>query len=102
MASLTQAFIAEPVELWQDATEDDLQLVIRAAYRQVLGNVHLMESQRLDSAESLLRNGDITVRNFVRMVAQSELYKSLFFNFSSPFSFWHQIVYIKLRPSEAI
>jgi hypothetical protein len=87
MASLTGAFIAEPIELWEDATEDDLQTVIRAVYKQVLGNVHLMESQRLDSAESMLRNGDITVRNFVRMVAQSELYQSLFFNSSSPYRF---------------
>ena len=28
----------------------------------VLGNAHMMEIQRLTSAESLLRNGDITVR----------------------------------------
>ncbi len=87
MATLTKPFINDPIELRQNWTEDDLQLVIRAAYKQVLGNVHLMESQRLDSAESLLRNGDITVRNFVRMVAQSELYQSLFFNSSSPYRF---------------
>ena len=66
MSSLTAAFVSDAVELWVNATEDDLQVVIRAAYRQVLGNAHLMESQRLTSAESLLRNGDITVRDFVR------------------------------------
>ena len=71
----------------ENATEDDLQLVIRAVYKQVLGNVHIMESQRLDSAESLLRNGDLTVRNFVRAVAQSELYQSLFFSNSSAYRF---------------
>lgn len=87
MASLTQAFISNPIELWDGKTEDDLQLVIRAAYKQVLGNAHVMESQRLESAESMLRNGDITVRNFVRMVAQSELYQSLFFNSSSAYRF---------------
>lgn len=87
MASLTEAFINDSLELRENATEDDLQLIIRAVYKQVLGNVHLMESQRLVSAESLLRNGDITVRNFVRMVAQSELYQSLFFNNSSPYRF---------------
>lgn len=70
MFSLTAAFVSDPVEMRSNATENDLQIVIRAAYRQVLGNPHLMESQRLTSAESLLRNGDITVREFVRQVAK--------------------------------
>lgn len=77
----------EPVELRPDATEDDLQTVIRAVYKQVLGNQHVMESQHLTSGESLLRNGDITVRDFVRLVAQSNLYRSLFFDTSSPYRF---------------
>jgi phycoerythrin-associated linker protein len=75
----------ESVELRPNATEDDLQAVIRAVYRQVLGNAHVMESQRLSSAESQLRNGDITVAGFVRAVAQSDLYRSLFFENSSPY-----------------
>ena len=75
------------VELRPNTTEDDLQIVIRAVYRQILGNQHIMESQRLTSAESLLRNGDITVRGFVRAVAQSELYQSLFFDTSSSYRF---------------
>jgi phycoerythrin-associated linker protein len=78
---------AESVELRSNATEEDLQTVIRAAYRQVLGNAHVMESQRLTSAESLLRNGDINVREFVRAIAQSDLYRSLFFDNSSPYRF---------------
>lgn len=79
MPSLTATFVSEPVELRLNATEDDLQGVIRAVYQQVLGNAHLLDGERLDSGESLLRNGDITVRDFVRMVAQSDLYKSRFF-----------------------
>ena len=66
MSTLTAVFVSDAVELRANATEDDLQVVIRAAYRQVLGNPHLMESQHLTSAESLLRNSDITVRDFVR------------------------------------
>ncbi len=66
---------------------DELQAVIRAIYRQVLGNTHVMESQQLITAESRLRNGDITVREFVRELAQSELYRSLFFETSSPYRF---------------
>ncbi len=67
------------VELRPDWTESDLQLVFRAVYRQVLGNDYIMKSERLVSAESLLRQGSITVREFVRAVAKSELYKSKFF-----------------------
>jgi len=77
----------EPVELRPNASEEDLQLVINAVYKHVLGNHHIMESQRLESAESLLRNGDISVRGFVRAVAKSDLYRSLFFESSSAYSF---------------
>jgi phycoerythrin-associated linker protein len=78
---------ADPVELRPNFTEEDLQIVIRATYKQVLGNQHVLESDRLESAESMLRNGEISVRGFVRMVAQSELYRSLFFESSSPYRF---------------
>ena len=78
---------SEVFELRPNATEEDLQAVIRAVYRQVLGNHHVMDSQALTSAESLLRDGTITVRGFVRMVAQSDLYRSLFFETSSPYRF---------------
>lgn len=76
-----------PIELRADATEEDLQIVIRTMYKQVLGNKHLMECDRLTRAESLLRNRDITVRKFVNVIAQSELYKSLFFESSSQYRF---------------
>jgi hypothetical protein len=39
MTSLTAAFIDTPVELRAGATEEDLQAVIRAVYKQVLGRV---------------------------------------------------------------
>jgi phycocyanin-associated rod linker protein len=64
-----------PVEL---RTQDDVQSVISAAYRQVLGNEHLMTSDRLVGAESLLMRGEILVRDFVRAIAQSELYRQKF------------------------
>ncbi len=67
------------VELRAPWSEDDVQAVIRAVYRQVLGNDYLMESERLISAESLLKQGNITVREFVRAVAKSELYRNKFF-----------------------
>lgn len=80
MTTLTAGYIDAPTELRDNATEDDLQVVIRAVYKQVLGNVHLFSGENeFESAESQLRNGDITVRGFVRIVAQSDTYKSLFF-----------------------
>ncbi|MEM9482745.1 MAG: phycobilisome rod-core linker polypeptide [Cyanobacteria bacterium P01_F01_bin.116] len=73
----------DPVKLVPGGSEEDIALVIRAVYRQVLGNAHVMESERLTAAESQLRNGDLSVRDFVRVVAKSDLYKSRFVN-SSP------------------
>ncbi|NEO62214.1 MAG: photosystem I reaction center subunit XII [Moorea sp. SIO4G2] len=81
------AFEGNPLEMRPNQTEEDLQIIIRAVYKQVLGNEHLMEEQRLESAEALLRDDDITVRQFVRIIAQSNLYKSLFFHSSSPYRF---------------
>jgi phycocyanin-associated rod linker protein len=76
----TSAFSdAARVELRPTATKEDVQNVIRAIYRQVLGNDYLMASERLTSAESLLADGNITVREFVRILAKSELYKAKFF-----------------------
>ncbi|MGK7928431.1 MAG: phycobilisome rod-core linker polypeptide, partial [Spirulina sp.] len=77
----------ETVELRPNFTEDDLQIVIRAVYKQVLGNQHILEGDRLENAESMLRNGEISVRGFVRMVGQSDLYRSLFFEASSQYRF---------------
>jgi phycocyanin-associated rod linker protein len=76
----TSAFSeASPVELRSNWTADDADMVIRAVYRQLLGNDYLMKSERLVGAESLLKNGYITVREFVRAVAKSELYKEKVF-----------------------
>ncbi|MCS6813778.1 MAG: phycobilisome linker polypeptide [Cyanobacteria bacterium] len=82
----TSAFSdAAPVELRPTSTKDDVKAVIQAVYRQLLGNDYLMASERLVVPESLLRDGKITVREFVRQVAKSELYKTKFFygNFHS-------------------
>ncbi|WP_414528298.1 phycobilisome rod-core linker polypeptide [Nodularia chucula] len=76
----TEPFSDAPrVELRPNASKDEVEVVIRAVYRQVLGNDYLMASERLVSAESLLRDGNLTVREFVRSIAKSELYKSKFF-----------------------
>ena len=69
---------SEPIQLWPDASDSEVDEVIQAVYRQVLGNAHVVESERLVSAEARLRNGDWSVREFVRQVAMSSLYARLF------------------------
>lgn len=81
------AFEGAALELRPFSTEEDLQEVIRAVYKQVLGNQYVLDSDRLSNAESFLRDGRITVREFVRQVAKSGLYQSLFFHSSSQYRF---------------
>lgn len=77
----TSAFSnAAPVELRPRATQEETEAVILAVYQQVLGNPHLLKSERLVIAESLLRDRKITVQEFVRQVAKSDLYKQKFFH----------------------
>jgi phycocyanin-associated rod linker protein len=75
----TSAFSgAQPLELRSNWTPEEGKIVIQAIYRQVLGNDYLMAAERQTSLESLLLNGQMTVREFVRALAKSELYKTKF------------------------
>ena len=74
-------------ESWSIAAADDKNTLIRAVYQQVLGQQHLMASERLSGAESLFRNGDLSVRELVRTVAQSGLYRSRFFEHCNAYRF---------------
>ncbi|MBE9115652.1 phycobilisome linker polypeptide [Lusitaniella coriacea LEGE 07157] len=68
-----------PVELYPGSASADAEVVIQAVYRQILGNAYVMESERIAVPESQLKSGSISVREFVRQVAKSELYRSRFF-----------------------
>jgi len=68
-----------PLELFPDSSVTNNDLVIEAVYKQVFGNAHLMESERFPQIESQLRSGKITVMEFVRQLAQSDRYRTLFF-----------------------
>jgi Phycobilisome Linker polypeptide len=70
----------DPIELCPGFTDAEAEVVIRAVYRQVLGNAHVMESERLVVAESQLKRGELSVRELVRSLAKSELYRSRFFD----------------------
>ena len=65
---------SDPLEQWPGRSDGDTEVIIRAVYRQVLGNVHVMDSERLVAPESRLKNGELSVREFVRAVGKSSLY----------------------------
>ncbi|MBW4530961.1 MAG: phycobilisome linker polypeptide [Aphanothece saxicola GSE-SYN-MK-01-06B] len=74
-------------ENWSNASDQDKTTIIRTVYQQVLGRQYIMESERLEGAESLFRNGYLSVREFVRAVAKSGLYRSKFFENCNPYHF---------------
>ncbi|MCF4969671.1 phycobilisome rod-core linker polypeptide [Nostoc sp. CMAA1605] len=75
------------LELWPSGSLEEVQTIIRAVYKQVLGNPHIMESERLVTAESKLCDRSITVREFVRIVAKSEFYRTRYFESCAPYRF---------------
>jgi phycoerythrin-associated linker protein len=75
------------LELWPTAAVDDVQVAIRLAYKQVLGNPHMMESERLVTAESQLCDRSLSVREFVRALGQSEFYQERYFQKCAPYRF---------------
>ena len=81
------AVIDAPVEIRANSTADDKAIAIRAVYKQVLGNPHVMDSERLVTAESQFCNGNIGLREFVRAVAKSNFYRARYFETCSPYRF---------------
>jgi phycoerythrin-associated linker protein len=74
-------------ELCPNSSALEVQSVIRAVYKQVLGNPHVMESERLVSAESQLSDRTLSLREFVRAVAKSAFYRSRYFEKCAPYRF---------------
>ncbi|MCT0201485.1 MULTISPECIES: phycobilisome rod-core linker polypeptide [unclassified Synechococcus] len=85
-ANLMQPNMA-PTSFWPQAGTEACQVAIRAAYKQVFGNIGVMESERLSSSESRLANGELSVRGFVTELGCSELYRRRFFETCSPHRF---------------
>ncbi len=67
-----------PIERVPGMNSEDLETLIQAVYRQVLGNAYVMESERLTVPESQFKRGELTVREFVRAIAKSALYRARF------------------------
>lgn len=68
-----------PLEWVPSLSAQEAESLIQALYRQVLGNAYVMESERLSVLESQLKQGLLSVREFVRALAKSDLYRSRFF-----------------------
>ncbi|BEV36096.1 phycobilisome rod-core linker polypeptide [Synechococcus sp. M16CYN] len=68
-------------------TPDQLNALIRASYKQVMGNPHLMEFERAISAESKFIDGYLSTREFVRAIGLSAEYKKRFFETNAPYRF---------------
>ena len=68
-----------PIELTSGRSEEEVESIIRAVYRQILGNAYVMESERDAIAESQFKRGELSVREFVRAIGKSGLYSSRFF-----------------------
>ena len=66
--------INSPVTLGRTASEAQVQEAIDATYRQLL-NRPALASERLSDSESQFRNGQLTVAEFVGVVAGSELFQ---------------------------
>ncbi len=69
-----------PIELIPGRSDEEVESIIRAVYRQVLGNAYVMESERATVPESQFKRGELSVREFVRALAKSDAYRSRFFD----------------------
>ncbi|RMF21110.1 MAG: photosystem I reaction center subunit XII [Cyanobacteria bacterium J083] len=69
-----------PYEYIPGCSADEAEIIIRATYRQVLGNAYVMESERPLVPESQFKLGQLSVREFIRAIGKSEVYRSRFFD----------------------
>lgn len=71
-------------ECYSPDDSTSLDEVISAAYRQVFGNAHVMDFERCTELEAQLKDGRLTVREFIKGLAKSSFYKSRFFSGVAP------------------
>ncbi len=60
-------------------SETSTQAIVRACYRQVFGR-DVYEGQRLTAAETKLENGEITLREFIRILAKSDVFRNMYWS----------------------
>jgi phycobilisome rod-core linker protein len=90
VASIPQmGFEDEPIAYnrYDMKDEREFQGFVYAAYRQILGEQLILESNRQTNLESQLRNGAISVQDFVRGMGKSEVYRRLILEPNSNYRF---------------
>ncbi|WP_241433965.1 MULTISPECIES: phycobilisome rod-core linker polypeptide [unclassified Prochlorococcus] len=65
-------------EQFHPHSDEALLMAIQAVYIQVFGNLRPMESERPKDIERRLRNGDISIREFLRNICKSDFYKKYY------------------------
>ena len=70
--------------------DSEFEALIEAAYRQIF--FHAFKSDREPFLESQLRNGQITVRDFIRGLLLSDTFKRTFYGFNSNYRFIEQCI----------
>ena len=70
--------------------EDNLKTVIESAYRQIF--FHAFQTDRDVNLESQLREGQITVRDFIRGLVLSDTFKRTFYGFNSNYKVVRHLV----------
>lgn len=66
--------LGQAIQVGRTTSETDIQTAIEAVYRQLLNRVPLA-AERLSDSESQFRNGQLTVAEFVGVVAASDLFQ---------------------------
>ena len=71
-------------EEYQDMSSEALESALGSAYKHVYGNAHVMDNERSTSLEAQLKDGRISIQDFVRGLAKSDFYKKNFYDKCSP------------------
>ena len=60
--------------------DESLKVAINALYKNIFGNLSLMESELPIDIERKLRNGDISIKDFTRKICKSSIYRNFYFD----------------------
>ena len=71
-------------EEYPETSSEALEQALSAAYQHVYGNAHVMDNEKSISLEAQLRDGRISIQDFIRGLAKSDFYKKNFYDKCSP------------------
>lgn len=60
--------------------DDALLIALNSLYKNIFGNLSLMQSELPIDLERKLRNGDFTIKEFVRKICKSSIYRKFYFD----------------------